>query len=245
MEYGDLIWDNCTVENSELVECVQYEPAKVVTGAIAGTSSKPLREQLAWEELSTRRKTHKLSHFYKIVNKSTAPYLVDLLPILVNERSYIPLRTGQNVSEYRCRTEKFKISFFPSTISLWNSIDLDLRNSTSHANFKAKIVHLFHSFNYDKWRNFSLTRKASVLHTRLRLGYCALNHYLYSINCCNSPLCVCGLENESVKHYLLSCPCFAAQRNKLLTSAAQVCGQSWLVSGDNEKVQCSLKGSTK
>ena len=57
---------------------------------------------------------------------------------------------------------------------------------------------------------------------------------------------MCGLENESVKHYyLLSCPCFAAQRNKRLTSAAQVCGQSCLVSGDNEKVQCMLKGSTK
>ena len=81
MEYGDLIWDNCTVGNSELLECVQYESAKVVTGAIAGTSSKSLREELAWEELSTRRKTHKSSQSSKIVNKSTAPYLVDLSPI--------------------------------------------------------------------------------------------------------------------------------------------------------------------
>ena len=243
MEYGDLIWDNCTVSNSDLLESVQYESAKVVTGAIAGTSSKSLREELAWEELSIRRKIHKLSHFYKIVNKSTAPYLVDLLPILVNERSYISLRTGQNISEYRCRTEKFKKSYFPSTISLWNSIDLDVRNSISHAIFKSKIVNHFHPFNYDKWFNFSLTRRGSVLHTRLRLGCCALNDYLYSINCCNSPLCACGVESESVKHYLLSCPRFAAQRIKLLTSAAQVFGQSWLLSGDNEKVKCMLKGS--
>ena len=89
-------------------------PAKVVTGAIAGTSAKSLREELAWEELSIRRKIHKLSHFYKIVNKSTAPYLVDLLPILVNERSYISLRTGQNISEY--------ISEY---------IDVELKNSKS------------------------------------------------------------------------------------------------------------------
>ncbi len=40
MEYGDLIWDNCTVGNSELLESVQYESAKVVTGAIEGTSSR-------------------------------------------------------------------------------------------------------------------------------------------------------------------------------------------------------------
>ena len=72
---------------------------------------------------------------------------------------------------------------------------------------------------------FHFRKKASVFRTRLRLGNCALNGYLYSTNCCNSPLCVCGSERESVKHYLLSCPRFVAQRTNLLTSAAQVCGQ--------------------
>jgi hypothetical protein len=59
---------------------------------------------------------------------------------------------------------------------------------------------------YNKLFNFSLTRRASVLHTRLRLGFCALNDYLYGINCCDSPLCEvceCSLERETVKHYLL------------------------------------------
>ena len=51
MEYGDLIWDNCSAGNSELLESVQYESDKVVTGAIAGTSSRRLRDELAWEEL--------------------------------------------------------------------------------------------------------------------------------------------------------------------------------------------------
>ena len=92
----------------------------------------------------------------------------------MNERSYIPLRTAQNITEYRYRTEKFKRSFFPSIFSLWNSIDLDVKNSTSNVNFKAKITKLYHSLHYDKWLNFSLSRKASVFHTRLRLGYCAL-----------------------------------------------------------------------
>jgi hypothetical protein len=80
MEYGDLIWD-CTVSNSDLLESVQYESAKVVTGAIASTSAKSLHEELAWEELSIRRKNHKLSHFYKIVNKSTAPYSLIFWPV--------------------------------------------------------------------------------------------------------------------------------------------------------------------
>ena len=108
-------------------------------------------------------------------------YLIELLPKLVNERSYIPLRSGHNISQYKCRTEKFKKSFFLSTISLWNTLDIDIRNSTSLSNFKLKINKIYHPLCYNKWLNFSLTRKASVLHARLRLGFCALNDYLYII----------------------------------------------------------------
>ena len=39
MEYGDVIWDNCTEFESQLLESVQYDSAKVVTGAIMGTSA--------------------------------------------------------------------------------------------------------------------------------------------------------------------------------------------------------------
>ena len=98
MEYGDIIWDNCTAGNSELLESVQYQSARVVTGAIKGTSSNSLRQELAWEELSIRRKIHKLSYFYKIVYNYSPLYLIELLPKLVNERSYIPLRSGHNIS---------------------------------------------------------------------------------------------------------------------------------------------------
>ena len=44
------------------------------------------------------------------------------------------------------------------------------------------------------------------------------------MNCCNTPncVCVCGLERETVKHFLLKCPRFAAQCSNLFTSAAQV-----------------------
>ena len=34
MEYADVLWDGCTENGSELLEFVQYESAKVVTGAM-------------------------------------------------------------------------------------------------------------------------------------------------------------------------------------------------------------------
>ena len=38
MEYGDVIWDNCTEGEASLLESIQYECARVVTGAIKGTT---------------------------------------------------------------------------------------------------------------------------------------------------------------------------------------------------------------
>jgi hypothetical protein len=34
MEYADIVWDNCTSGNSDLLESVQYDAAKIITGAI-------------------------------------------------------------------------------------------------------------------------------------------------------------------------------------------------------------------
>ena len=37
MEYGDVIWDNCTEAEANLLDNIQYESAWAVTGAIKGT----------------------------------------------------------------------------------------------------------------------------------------------------------------------------------------------------------------
>ena len=73
-----------------------------------------------------------------------------------------------------------------------------------------------------------MNRQASILHARLRLGSCALNDYLFSINCAVSPICACKLGKEPVKYFFLECPCYAAQRVIFLASAAQLFGQLWL-----------------
>ena len=88
-----------------------------------------------------------------------------------------------------------------------------------------------------------MSRQSSILHTRLRLGSCALSDYLYSVNCAVSPVCVCKLRKETVKHYFLECPRYATQRATLLASAAQLFGQSWLRYSDTVKLGCILNGS--
>ena len=74
-EYGDVIWNNCYDCDSALLDSVEYEGARLVIGAIKGTSPARLYKILAWESLSSRKKLHILSQFYKILSKESCTLL--------------------------------------------------------------------------------------------------------------------------------------------------------------------------
>ena len=76
----------------------------------------------------------------------------------------------------------------------------------------------------------------------LGLVLSSLIEHLYKINRCASPFCECGLDYESVKHFFLFCPRYAAQRNLLLTSAARILGETWSSSSDARKINFFLFG---
>ena len=131
MEYADVVWDGCYENESNLLESVQYEAAKIVSGAIKGTSMKRLLEDTGWEEMKTRRAIHKILLFYKITNDLTPSYLKSLLKSKTCNRTHYILRGGQNYSQYPVRTERFARSYFPSTTKLWNDISIEIRNAES------------------------------------------------------------------------------------------------------------------
>ena len=139
MKYGDVTWNNCYDCDAVLLDSVQYEAAKLVTGAIKGTSSTGLYKEHAWESLSSRRKLHLLSQFYKIVKNLAPYYLNELLPKLYSERTHYCLRSSENFAQFSFRISRFQKSFFASAINGWNSLDLDLWNSVSLPTFKAKL----------------------------------------------------------------------------------------------------------
>ena len=61
MEYADVLWDGCAESESDFLEHVQYEVAKIVTRAIKGNSKHRLRQENVWEEIKTKRAIHKFS----------------------------------------------------------------------------------------------------------------------------------------------------------------------------------------
>jgi len=179
MEYADVLWDGCIDSGSDLLEQAQYEAAKITTGFMKGTSKHRLMQEIVWEDLKTRRAIYKLLLYVKIVNNLCPSYLVDLLPLLVSERTNYSLRTASNYSILASRTDRYKRSFFLSTTSLWNNIGYDIRCIDSIGSLKKALFSSYNVLSCNGTFDFAIDRLNAILHTRLRLDTCALNYYLF------------------------------------------------------------------
>ena len=104
LEYADAVWDDCLVGDTDLLESLQLEGARVVTGAIKGTSRDCLLRDTSWAKLSHRRKIHKLIIMHKLVYKLAPPYLSDLCPSGVSMRSSYSLRSSRHCLSHDSKT---------------------------------------------------------------------------------------------------------------------------------------------
>ena len=100
-----------------------------------------------------------------------------------------------NVTKYQCRTEAFKSSFFPWTITEWNRLDLqiwDLFYTTFRKHFIAKFRLLSNSV-------FNIHNPIDIkLLTTLRLGLSHLNEHRFNhkFQNCRNPKCICSSEKS-------------------------------------------------
>ena len=167
-----------------------------------GTSPTKMLNELGWEDLRSRRQIHKLAFFYKIVNGLAPSYLEYLLPLTV--ASVQEGSCGLLINQLRLmptRTKRFYNSFPPSTIRLWNALNVDMCSIQQFNDFKVTLTNSFCNQKYNKLFNFGINRYASALHERLRFdwGHSALNENLFRMNCVPSPHCRCKyiIEKQS------------------------------------------------
>ena len=127
-----------------------------------------------------------------------------------------------NISNLKTRSNFFRNSFFPSTITEWNKLDHGIRNSDSFHVFKLsllKFVRPVVNSIFEVNNPYGLK-----LLTRLRLGLSHLHYHKFRHNFedCINPVCVCGLEIETTTHFLLRCPLFQCARQSILTNIKKV-----------------------
>ena len=119
MEYAFEVCDNCGQINSDRLEKVQLEAARIVTGLPSFVSINSIHIETVWEKLKTRREVRKLVPFYKIVNGQVPDYLTELVPPTVADTNNYNLRNRLNISQPSYRLSTYQQSYFPSTIKLW------------------------------------------------------------------------------------------------------------------------------
>ena len=218
LEYGDVIIDNCTAQEKGKLEKVQYEAARIVTGATKLVSIEKLMSDVGWESLECRREKHKLTLYYKMMNGLTPPYLSSLCPPTVSNDAY-NLRNQADSQVPRARTSLYYDSFLPSTVRAYNSLPLPLRNSTSLSSFKRQ---LFMSNDKVPAYFYCGVRKNQILHTRLRTNCSSLAADLFSKNIIPSPICSCG-QRETTYHYFFQCMNYDNLRPLLLNEISIYC----------------------
>ena len=116
LEYGDIVWDNCTQFEKQEIEKIQIEAARIATGTTKLVPLNALYQETGWVTLEKRRENHKLVMFYKMYNDLTPSYLSSLVPQSINNLSQYSLRNADNLQSIHARTNLYFQSFLPSVV---------------------------------------------------------------------------------------------------------------------------------
>ena len=203
------------------MESLQYNTAIAITGAIRSTSSEKLYQEWGLELLRSRKWLRKLCLFYKTYKNKSPSYLYNLIHDRVTFYSTWSSQIN-NISNIKTRSNFFRNSFFPSTITEWNKLGCDIRISDSLNAFKlslSKFARPVANSVFDINNPYGLK-----LLRRLGLGLSHLHYHKFRHNFqdCFNAICAYDLEIETTAHFLLHCPLFQSARQFLLINIKKI-----------------------
>jgi hypothetical protein len=143
------------------------------------------------------------------------------MPPLNRDRTSYNLRTGMDITMPQMRNTTYQKSCFPSSIKDWNELEKSARACPSIESFKKyqkkncpyKSNHLFSKYS----------TKASINHTKIRLGLSGLSSQRHDYNHIDTPECMnCNARCEDPAHYFLLCPTYEEPRADFLESICQI-----------------------
>ena len=153
--------------------------------------------------------------------------------VLRNRCDYVPLS----------RTDRYENSFFPYTIKARKVLDEEAKSKLSVQSFKTYITKNYirtpgHSF-------FGISDKHGIcLLIKIRVSFSDLRDHRFSHNFnCVSPVCNCGLGDETTAHYMLRCPLFTLERIPFLDRISDVVHSDVTVLPDEHLLNILLYGS--
>ena len=157
---------------------------------------------------------------FKIHNNLAPKYLRDNLPPL---RQF--LYGGINTLNYRdlfCRTSRYRNSFYPDAIKIWNGIDHSFKLCNNICSFKKQINTLIRPTLKSTFGIFDPIGLNYLF--RLRVGLSCLKYDKKKHNFADTPddTCDCHISSEDSKHFLFHCSAFTQQRLIIINSVSRI-----------------------
>ena len=214
LEYCDVVWDGCGAAQSVLLEGLQRDCLRIITGLPTFCRLDHLYKESGICPLFERRRQHRLLLLFKSVILNQCPsYFNSLITPLRIDPSVRNDRHLNTFSPYPVtRSATFLRSFFPTTISDWNQLDVASRCATSISAFKRLIGVITPAIPI----LLEKPRFASIIYSRLKCNCSSLNYHLFHSNLVDSPMCPCNTGPENTFHYLYNCPFYDVEREILM-----------------------------
>jgi hypothetical protein len=146
LEYASSVWDhmgsyrgrNVGVNNAQNLERIQRRAARYVSNDWSREHSvSAMIEYLGWDSLQTRRCKYRLCMLFKIING-----LVAISPVNYLVPKYAGLRSGGGgyYRQVSAKKDVYLCSFFPRTITQWNTLPAELVQCQSLDAFKGGLA---------------------------------------------------------------------------------------------------------
>ena len=137
LEYSSTVWDPFYQKDIDRLERVQRRAARFVLNDYKPLSSvTSMVCQLGWKPLAEKRREHRLSVLYKIINGLVAiPADTHLHFNTRNTR----ISNSKSLKLPICTTDTFKHYIFPATIRDWNLLPDDIVNYKNLSPFEETI----------------------------------------------------------------------------------------------------------
>ena len=141
LEYASQVWDPFLIKDIQKLESAQGFALKMCCKSWGSSYSENLQQSLL-PKLSCRRKYLSLSYFYNLVN---GHFEFPDIPATLRQPTYSTRSSHASIYvQPFAHSNSFLYSFFPKTISLWNSLPSNVMASSSISSFKRNLCsHLF------------------------------------------------------------------------------------------------------
>ena len=126
-DYADVIHDQSYKSSfHKKLESIRNNATLAPTGAVRGSSSEKLYQELGLKSPQNRWWFRKLCQFYKILKSKSPRYLFDIIPTKLRVHNN---RYCDNIPLLKIKHNYFRNSFFPSSIVEWNKLSWLVSNS--------------------------------------------------------------------------------------------------------------------